>query len=464
MEDIMRAGIYARISEDRDETQAGVGRQLEDCERIAAAHGWDVAERYVDNDISAWKGGRRPEYERLKRDIEVGDIKAVAVYHEDRLHRQPRELEDFILLANRYDIALASVTGDIDLSTGDGRFRARIEGAVAAKESDDKSRRIRRKMDELARNGQPKGGGTRPFGFETDRVTVRTSEAKIIRELTDRLLAGESLRGLCADLNDRGVRTTTGGEWVPNVLKRMLRSARISGQREHHGQIVAKAVWPAIIRPEQTAQLRAILDDPSRLTRRAPRSYVLKGVLRCGRCGATLVGRPRDDGARRYVCARGPGFAGCGKTYVLAEPVEEFVTEAALVALDSPQLARAVRGAQDDAAGEWQRWADQVADKLDELARAYAADLIGMREWLAAREPLEQRLEEARRHLSRSAHTGRIARYVGAGGVLRKRWPELNIEERHAVITAVLARVDVGPGRRGLNRFDPGRFRLQWRY
>jgi DNA invertase Pin-like site-specific DNA recombinase len=35
--------------------------------------------------------------------------------------------------------ALASVTGDVDLSNEDGPFMARILGAVARKESDDKS-------------------------------------------------------------------------------------------------------------------------------------------------------------------------------------------------------------------------------------------------------------------------------------------------------------------------------------
>lgn len=460
----MRAGIYARISEDRDETQLGVGRQLEDCERLVDARDWEVAERYVDNDTSAWKGGRRPAYLRMLDDITEGHIDAVAVYHADRLHRQPRELEDFILLCDRFGTALASVTGDYDLSTGDGRFRARIEGAVAAKESDDKSRRIRRKMAELARNGQGNGGGTRPFGFEADRVTIRPDEAKIVRELAERLLAGETLRSLCADLNARGVRTSTGGEWVPNVLKRLMRSGRISGQREHRGEIVATAAWPAIIRPEQTTQLRAILDDPARRNLRAPRSYLLKGLLRCGRCGSALVSRPREDGERRYVCARGPGFAGCGKTFVLSEPVEQFVTEAVLIALDSPELASAVRGAQDDAAGVWQERADAVAARLDELAGVYAAGQVTMREWLAAREPLQRQLDEARRHLSRAANTGPVAGILGTGSELRKRWNQMDIERRHAVIASVLAHVEVGPGRRGYNRFDPDRFRLVWRY
>ncbi len=34
------------------------------------------------------------------------------------------------------------MSGDIDLTTPDGQFQARILGAVAKKESDDKSRRI----------------------------------------------------------------------------------------------------------------------------------------------------------------------------------------------------------------------------------------------------------------------------------------------------------------------------------
>jgi DNA invertase Pin-like site-specific DNA recombinase len=459
------AGIYARISEDRDETQLGVGRQQEDCAAVALKKGWEDTERYVDNDVSAWKGGKRPEFERMLQDIAGGHINAVVVYHQDRLIRQPRDLERFFDVCDRAGVTdLASASGDIDLATSDGRFKARILGSVAAKESEDKSRRIRRKMEELARNGENKGGGTRPFGFELDRVTIRRDEAKIIRELADRLLGGASLRSLARDLDERGIRTPTGNAWRPEPLKRMLRSARISGQREHHGEIVAKAIWPAIIRPEQTAQIRAILDDPARRGARAPRSYLLKGLLRCERCGATLVSRPRDDGERRYVCARGPGFAGCGKTYVLAEPLEAFAAEAALIALDSPELADAVRGAQDEAAGDWQRRADAVGAKLEELAAAYAADAITMREWLAAREPLQRQLEEARRHLSRAANTGPIARYVGAGDELRSKWEHLDIERRHAIIGAVLACVEVGPGRRGVNRFDPDRLRLVWRY
>jgi len=52
----------------------------------------------------------------------------------DRLHRRPVELEQFMDLAERRGVLLASVAGEVDLSTGDGQFHARIMGAVAAKE------------------------------------------------------------------------------------------------------------------------------------------------------------------------------------------------------------------------------------------------------------------------------------------------------------------------------------------
>ncbi len=62
---VPRVGVYARISSDREGDQLGVRRQMEDCERLAEERGWVVVDLYVDDDISAWSGKRRPEYERL---------------------------------------------------------------------------------------------------------------------------------------------------------------------------------------------------------------------------------------------------------------------------------------------------------------------------------------------------------------------------------------------------------------
>ena len=171
------------------------------------------------------------------------------------------------------------MSGDIDLTTPDGQFQARILGAVAKKESDDKSRRIRRKHEEIAASGRVSGGGSRPYGYEPDKVTLRPAEAAEIAACAKRLLAGEPIRSIARDLNERGVASASGGLWSPQSLRRMLASPRISGQRAHHGEIVATAEWPGIISAKEGAAIRALLANPERRTNKAARRYLLGGLL-----------------------------------------------------------------------------------------------------------------------------------------------------------------------------------------
>jgi len=463
---VIRAGIYARISSDREGDNLAISRQLADCEQLANAKGWQVVERYVDADISAYSGKPRPEYARMLEEIEAGVVEAVLVYHSDRLHRHPRELEDFIDLCQRLRTKLATVAGEIDLATHDGQLIARIHGAVARKESDDKSRRIQCKHEELAQAGRLSGGGTRPYGYETDRRTLRADEAAIIRECAKRALAGDSLRALCLDLNARGIATVTGTPWKSQTLKRILTSARISGQREHNGEIVAKAEWAAIITPAETQRLRARLNDPERRTNRSARRYLLASLLRCHHCGNRLVSRPRDDGARRYVCASGPGFEGCGKVTIMAEPLEQFVVEAVLHRLDSPELAHALNGgvSADPAGHEWQAEVERAQEQLDELAELWAEREITRREWVTARAPIEKRLDAAKRRLAAINRTTELSPHLGNAQELREQWQTMTLSRQKQIVAALLEHVVVGPGRRGYNRFDPARLTAVWRY
>ncbi len=460
------AAVYCRISDDREGRQLGVARQREDCLSLAERKGWPVAEVYVDNDVSAYSGKPRPEYRRMLRDLKEGTRDAVVVYHQDRLVRLSRELEEFFDVCDAAGVTdLASVTGNFDLADDSNRTIVRILGAVAQQESNDKRRRIRRKHLELAERGQVSGGGTRPYGYAEDRLTVRAPEAKVIRDAAKRILAGESLRSVCASLNDRGIATVKANQWTPSTLSRMLTSARISGQREHHGEIIGPAVWPAIITPAQTARLRGLLADPSRRRTRPPRRYLLAGMLRCGLCGATLVSRPRSDGERRYVCATGPGMAGCGKIAIMAAPVEATIVEAVLHRLDSPELEAALRGeiAADEAAAALQADLDDALAQADELAGAYAEQAISMREWLTARRAIVARIEALRRDLSRVSRTTVLSDYLGRTGVLRTQWADLDLSRQQAIVAAVVDHVTIGPAVRGRNRFDGSRLSAVWK-
>ncbi len=68
----VRAAVYVRISSDRAGAGLGVARQEEDCRALCDRLGWQVARVYPDNDVSAYSGRRRPQWERLNADIAAG--------------------------------------------------------------------------------------------------------------------------------------------------------------------------------------------------------------------------------------------------------------------------------------------------------------------------------------------------------------------------------------------------------
>jgi len=83
-----RAAVYLRISQDRTGLQAGIQRQQEDCAAHAAKLGFTDPQVFIDNDVSAFDGGRRNGYDALVAQVRAG-VTHIIVWHVDRLYRQP---------------------------------------------------------------------------------------------------------------------------------------------------------------------------------------------------------------------------------------------------------------------------------------------------------------------------------------------------------------------------------------
>lgn len=462
-----RAAVYTRISRDRTGLKAGVKRQEQDCRELVAARGWELAGVFSDNDTSAYSGRPRPGYVRMLEAIKSGEADAIIAWHPDRLHRSPRDLEDFVDLVEETRAEVVTVqAGEVDLSTAAGRMSARVVGAVARHESEHRSERVRRAMLQRARDGKHNGGGKRPYGFEDDRVTVRREEAKMIREASRRVLAGESLRSIIYDWHRREIPSPAGKDWDETTLKRTLTRARTAGLREHRGAIVGDASWKPIIDRPTLERLRSVLG--ARGPRRLPaRAYILAGgggLAYCGRCGEPLVSHRRQDGKRSYACIRrGPASRACGKLARLADPLEALVVDMVFDVLDSPQMKRAVGEAEssneDDSVPIDAIRADEAA--LEELSRDYYADkMLTRAEYLAARDAVQERLQDRRAALA-AMHTP--AREVPSADRVRNAWPSMNVEQRRELLGAVIDRVVVDPAMRGRNTFDPTLVNVVWR-
>ena len=453
------AAIYARISQDRDGLRAGVDRQVEECRALAARLGWQIGAVYADDDVSAFSGRRRPEYERMLRGLRDGTVDGVLVWHPDRLHRRPRELEAFIQLVEAHDFHVATVqTGEYDLSTPTGRAIARTLGAWAAHESEHKGERVKSAIRQRVEQGLP-NGGVRPYGYESDGMKVRREEAAVIRKVAKRVIAGESLASIAQGLNDQGVPTAQGKQWRVTTLKNMITGYRLCGIRAVNDVPQAKAAWSAILTADQTNAIRGLLLDPARKRTRAPRRYLLAGLLRCAKCGTVLVSQPQGE-RRRYACKPRTGMGGCGGTYIEADAIEEIVTEAVLFRLDDARLGQAPDG-EDGKAAELELLA--LNARLDEFTDMLAKGELDRQAYNRARTTVQASVDTLQKSRASSARSGSVEALLAKPGQLRRQWPNLPLARQQAIVKAVMQNANIGPAVLGLGQVSPDRFQPQWR-
>jgi DNA invertase Pin-like site-specific DNA recombinase len=465
------AGIYVRISDDREGAGLGVDRQEQDCRALADRLGWDVVEVYVDNDLTAYAKSRRarirPAYQRLQDDLRQGQIRAVVVWHTDRLHRTPRELEDFIDVCEVGEVPVETVqAGIIDLRTPAGRAVARTLCAWAFYESEHKSERVKRKYLELAQAGKVGNGGYRPFGYGPDRMTLVPEEATALRGAYEQVLSGRSLRSVAHDLTDRGFLTTTGRPWTLQALRYNLLSGRNAGLREHRRQIVGPALWPPIVDRDTWERTRALLQEPGRAPTRldglppsTARKYLLTGFLVCGRCGHRL--RPlRSSATQRFGCPPTKD-GGCGGILVRYEPAHEHVVDLILDRLEREVDFDPDRPA--DPTTELLERIEAAEARLRHLADAFADDPdASPLELRAAGARIRRQISDARTAIARVAAQERVVEPLAA----RNAWlrGDYDLAQQRAVLAQLVERIDVLPAsRRGSTRFEPGRLQITWR-
>jgi site-specific DNA recombinase len=156
---------YDRISRDKRGAAEGVETQQVENADAAEELGLTIQARYVDNDLSAYSGVERPDYERLLADIAAGKISTLIIWHANRLHRSTEEVNAFIKLARAHKLRLYSTTKGAfyNLDKASGRKELRDDTSEAEYESEHRGERVAIARKRQARHGVY-GGGVRPFG------------------------------------------------------------------------------------------------------------------------------------------------------------------------------------------------------------------------------------------------------------------------------------------------------------
>jgi DNA invertase Pin-like site-specific DNA recombinase len=437
--------------------------------------GWTEVDVYIDNDMSASKGIRRPEYERMLADIEAGLVDAVVVWHTDRLTRQIAELERLMLLAEQHGVVFSTVVaGELDLSTAAGRLVARLLGAVARHESELKGERQAAKARQLAYSGRPTGGGSRPFGWvDLARSAIDPTEAAVIQDCAERVLAGESPYSVATWLNREGIRTSRGRDWHVSVLKRMLTSPTLAGFSTYKGKVVAKGQWEPILDEDLHQLLVQRLSYGTGAAASRARVALLPKMVWCGICGYELVTgqvwRPDGPNVRVYECKTRmlvgwPGYGkSCGRITVKAEAIEDDIAERVIARLSRTREAALLDSVkhQDQApiVGKAIAAAVEVENRLTQLGADFGDGLIGRTEFLAARERLNARLRECDTVIG----SPKIEVPRGDAAALVEWWEKAELPRRRALVAQVVARVVVNRHKGSRSTYDRTRAQVEWR-
>ncbi|MFE3522693.1 recombinase family protein [Streptomyces sp. NPDC059161] len=481
---------YARISADTARDGHGVEDQHKVNGETAARLGWTIVHRYTDNDLSAAKAAVvRPDFEAMVKALKSGHmpdgqpVRGVIVVADDRLTRRAGDYERFVdALTYEEGRLYADAKGSKNLYSEDVESMGLFGVVISKMEVRKMQRRARRSHRARAELGIPVGG-KRPFGWQDDKLTREPEEAAWLAKGAREVIAGKSLYSILREWREAGVRTINDKEWASRSLKLALWNPRLCGWRKHNGELVRDANgvpvvgrWEPIITPKEWMAIDAVFSarvgpnvksDGTVTDYRTP-SYLLTGILRCGKPGADgqicnsplrATVRPDLSGGYLYQCPS-KEMGGCGGTGRNGAKIDEFITEAVLAKLEE----RAARAAHVD-----EKWAgedelDRLTRKQRKLLQAWQEDQISDELFFPENQRMESRVKELR--ADRTRHVLDQQRAAEVTGDVRERWTSgrLDLAQKRALIREALHAVIVLPvGGGGRRPFNPDLLAPKWR-
>ena len=354
----VRCAIYSRVSTDEQTRRDynSLETQLDICRHALAVkqlEGWVEDEHYSDGGYSG-KNLDRPELQRLLAAVRAGHIGAIMVYKIDRI---TRSIADFYALwdeLKKHDVVFVSATQSFDTSDPTGNLMLNMLLSFGQFERELTSERVRHKNLERAKRGLWNGGWV-PTGYQYDKgaktLAPEPDEAAIVKRifsLTKKLKSptavGDALNELGLLTKTRTV-TTRGGEkkevggkrWIADRVARIVRNPIYRGiivheRIEYEGQhqaLVSDNLW------KEANQALQSIDSPARPhDARNKYELLLKGILRCDKCGNIMTPKPagkKDPTGKPYVyyccgdVAKEGSASGCDLRQLPSKPFEEFV-------------------------------------------------------------------------------------------------------------------------------------------
>lgn len=324
----MKTGaVYIRVSTD-EQTEFSPESQLKAIKKYAEEHEITLPDEFIFNDdgISGRKASCRPEFLKMigTAKLKPKPFDVILVW---KFSRFARNREDSVvyksMLRRDCGIDVVSVSEQLSEDKSSVLMEAIIE-AMDEYYSLNLAEEVRRGMNEKFSRGeivsQP------PFGYKAvdGKFVVDEENAEIVKMIYSDCLSGMGTRTIAKKLNEMGARTRRGNcfenrtiEYIltnPVYIGKLRRSinGRDISDRFHQSDantMTVNGTHSPIIDTDTFEQVQTRLVKNKKLyprySRQVPSEYMLKGIVRCSACGATLTLQNYHGGMQCHQYAKG---------------------------------------------------------------------------------------------------------------------------------------------------------------
>ncbi|WP_227774486.1 recombinase family protein [Paenibacillus sp. NAIST15-1] len=309
--DLVKVIIYVRVSTD---DQAKHGYSLESQIERCAEH---QKQKYnADDDeilviVEEGESGDnpdRPALNYLLYLVEEGMGRVVYVLHPDRLSRFLHLQTNVSMRIWNAGCDLQFVEFDLDKDNPESMLMYNIQGSISQYNKAKILANSKRGKRQKAKKGKL-NGGKRFYGYiydkETSNLSVNEFEKEIYLRMVSMLLEEDcSCSDIARQLAEDNVAAPSGNYWYQSTVTRILRNELYTGisyygkteviqtqgkkkQVKRKQEDWIPVAVPAYITNETYLDIQKKIDSLSKVKSGRPtQSYLLKGLSRCGRCGA----------------------------------------------------------------------------------------------------------------------------------------------------------------------------------
>jgi len=341
-----KVAAYARISTGKDAMLHSLSSQVSYYSELIQGHrDWMYVGVYSDEALTGTKESR-DGFQRLLADCRAGHIDMILTKSISRFARNTVTLLEAVRELKSLGVDIFFEEQNIHTMSAEGELMLTILASYAQEESLSASENQKWRIRKGFENGELLNWRfLLGYRISKDGITVDEAAAPIVREVFDRVIAGESFNSISRDLNARGFTCALGGKWCAQRIRETVSNEKYTGNamlqkryRNNHlekkllrntGELpmfYAEGTHPPIIDMDTFEAAQEVLRQTRETTKDRPRPQKSEftGKIFCPFCGKAYK-RNTSNGSVGWNCST---YLSQGKAYCRGKKIPESTLKA----------------------------------------------------------------------------------------------------------------------------------------